>query len=218
MRVLTSVNLSDNRASEPPYRPQLTSTEFPSPIRVGFPSGAIRAPRRTVTILALLAASILLSPTTALAQTKPSVSPNPVTEGTSVTAALATEVEDDMPPPVVPSTCPGDFDGNRRVEIADFLAFVDVFGSSSADANYNAQMDLDSNGRVEIADFLALQMSLVQCAVLVVRTRRVYFHKHFSMMEKPENIPYMCLSLMMEIQKFHSCSIFMDTVGLQTNT
>ena len=58
----------------------------------------------------------------------------------------------------VPSTaaaCPGDFDGNRSVNTADFLAFVVVFGTSSADANYNAQMDFDSNGRVEIADFLA---------------------------------------------------------------
>ncbi len=53
------------------------------------------------------------------------------------------------------STCPGDFDGNEKVDIADFLSFVDVYGSSSSDANYNAQMDLDSNGSVDIADFLA---------------------------------------------------------------
>ena len=58
----------------------------------------------------------------------------------------------------VPSTaaaCPGDFDGNRRVNIADFLAFVVVFGTSSMDANYNAQMDFDSSGNVDITDFLA---------------------------------------------------------------
>ena len=58
----------------------------------------------------------------------------------------------------VPSTaaaCPGDFDGNKRVNIADFLAFVEVFGTSSAEANYNVQMDFDSDGRVDIADFLA---------------------------------------------------------------
>ncbi len=53
------------------------------------------------------------------------------------------------------AACPGDFDGNRSVNIADFLAFVEVFGTSSADANYNAQMDFDSNGSVDIADFLA---------------------------------------------------------------
>ena len=53
------------------------------------------------------------------------------------------------------AACPGDFDGNRRVDIDDFLVFVEVYGASSADENYNAQMDFDSNGRVEIADFLA---------------------------------------------------------------
>ena len=53
------------------------------------------------------------------------------------------------------SACPGDFDGNGRVDIADFLSFENVYGSSSSDANYNAQMDLDSSGSVDIADFLA---------------------------------------------------------------
>ena len=53
------------------------------------------------------------------------------------------------------STCLGDFDGNKKVDIADFLSFVDVYGSSSSDATYNAQMDLDSNGSVDIADFLS---------------------------------------------------------------
>ena len=57
--------------------------------------------------------------------------------------------------PLTAAACPGDFDGNRRVNIADFLAFVVVFGTSSTDANYNAQMDFDSSGRVDIADFLA---------------------------------------------------------------
>ena len=53
------------------------------------------------------------------------------------------------------SACPGDFDGSGSVNIADFLAFVDVFGTSSGDANYDAQMDFDSSGSVNIADFLA---------------------------------------------------------------
>ena len=53
------------------------------------------------------------------------------------------------------STCPGDFDGNGRVDIADFLSFVDVYGSSSSDVTYNVQMDFDSSGRVDIADFLS---------------------------------------------------------------
>ena len=53
------------------------------------------------------------------------------------------------------STCPGDFDGNGMVNIADFLLFADVFGASSDDTNYNALMDMDGNGEVGIADFLS---------------------------------------------------------------
>ena len=47
-----------------------------------------------------------------------------------------------------------DFDGNGKVEIADFLAFVNVFGSSSGDGTYQAKYDLDSNGTIDIPDFL----------------------------------------------------------------
>ena len=52
------------------------------------------------------------------------------------------------------STCPGDFDGNGMVNIADFLLFTGVFGTSADDANYNALMDMDGNGEIGIADFL----------------------------------------------------------------
>ncbi len=52
------------------------------------------------------------------------------------------------------TTCPGDFDGNGMVNIADFLLFTGVFGTSSGDANYNALMDMDGNGEIGIADFL----------------------------------------------------------------
>ena len=51
--------------------------------------------------------------------------------------------------------CPGDFDDNGMVNIADFLLFVDVFGTSSGNANYNALMDLDSDGKIGIPDFLS---------------------------------------------------------------
>ena len=51
--------------------------------------------------------------------------------------------------------CPGDFDDNGMVNIADFLLFVGVFGTSSDDANYNALMDMDGNGEIGIADFLS---------------------------------------------------------------
>ena len=50
--------------------------------------------------------------------------------------------------------CPGDFDDNGMVNIADFLLFTDVFGTSSSDDNYNALMDMDGNGEIGIADFL----------------------------------------------------------------
>ena len=80
--------------------------------------------------------------------------------------------------------CPGDFDGNRRVDIDDFLAFVAVYGTSSTDENYNAQMDLDSNGRVEIADFLAFVAVFgTACGgMAVIQLQRVYLHKRFPMM------------------------------------
>ena len=57
---------------------------------------------------------------------------------------------------VVPlSSCPGDFDGNGRVNIADFLAFTGAFGARSGDAKYNAGMDMDGSGAIDISDFLA---------------------------------------------------------------
>ena len=49
-----------------------------------------------------------------------------------------------------------DFDGNGEVGLSDFLLFVDVFGTSSGDANYNAKFDLDGNGEVGLPDFLVL--------------------------------------------------------------
>ncbi len=53
------------------------------------------------------------------------------------------------------SNCPGDFDGNREVNLADFLAFVEVFGKSSSDAGFDVRMDFDGNREVNLADFLA---------------------------------------------------------------
>ena len=47
-----------------------------------------------------------------------------------------------------------DFDGNGKVEIADFLAFVNVFGSSRGDGTYQALYDLNSDGTIDIPDFL----------------------------------------------------------------
>ncbi|MBI2501807.1 MAG: hypothetical protein HYW07_01070, partial [Candidatus Latescibacteria bacterium] len=42
---------------------------------------------------------------------------------------------------------PADFDGNGRVDFADFFLFADVFGS------VNPLYDLDNSGRVDFADF-----------------------------------------------------------------
>ena len=58
---------------------------------------------------------------------------------------------------VVPlSSCPGDFDGNGRVDFADFLAFTGAFGARSGDAKYNAVMDMDGSGTIDSLDLLAL--------------------------------------------------------------
>ena len=50
--------------------------------------------------------------------------------------------------------CPGDFNGDGMVNLADFLAFAGGFGTRSGDANYNTQMDLDASGAVDLSDFL----------------------------------------------------------------
>ena len=52
------------------------------------------------------------------------------------------------------SVCPGDFDDSGEVNTSDFLLFIDVFGTLSGDANYNARMDIDGNGVIGIPDFL----------------------------------------------------------------
>jgi len=52
------------------------------------------------------------------------------------------------------SICPGDFDDNGIVNMADFMLFGSVFGTRSSDARYNALMDLDSSGGIDVADFL----------------------------------------------------------------
>ena len=53
-----------------------------------------------------------------------------------------------------PSMLTGDFDGDRQVGIADFLLFVDAFGTHSGQENFDSKFDLDSDGTVGIPDFL----------------------------------------------------------------
>lgn len=47
-----------------------------------------------------------------------------------------------------------DFDGNGKVEFADFLQFVALFGKTSADPEFDSRMDFDGNGAIEFSDFL----------------------------------------------------------------
>ena len=47
-----------------------------------------------------------------------------------------------------------DFDSSGVVDLADFLQFVNAFGSSDGDAKFEAKFDLDGSGTVDLADFL----------------------------------------------------------------
>ena len=47
-----------------------------------------------------------------------------------------------------------DFDGSGQVDMADFLLFVEVFGTQSGQENFDPKYDLDSNGTIDISDFL----------------------------------------------------------------
>ena len=47
-----------------------------------------------------------------------------------------------------------DFDGSGQVDVADFLLFVDVFGTQSGQENFDPKYDLDNNGTIDVSDFL----------------------------------------------------------------
>ena len=47
-----------------------------------------------------------------------------------------------------------DFNGNRVVDIPDFLLFVNVFGLKEGQKRYEAKYDLDENDEIAIPDFL----------------------------------------------------------------
>ena len=51
--------------------------------------------------------------------------------------------------------CPGDFNGDEKVNLADFLAFAGAFGTRSGDGKYNARMDMNGSGGIDLSDFLA---------------------------------------------------------------
>ena len=72
-----------------------------------------------------------------------SAGPNAKTGGSASTAVISS------------TRFPGDFDWDFDVDFADFLAFVSVFGKTSADADYNPRMDMDGSGAINFADFVA---------------------------------------------------------------
>lgn len=49
---------------------------------------------------------------------------------------------------------PADFNGDGTVGFADFVAFAEAFGTSSADADFDPRFDLDGNGSVGFSDFV----------------------------------------------------------------
>lgn len=51
--------------------------------------------------------------------------------------------------------CPGDFDDNGMVNLADFLALAGAFGAVSGDGNFDARVDMDGSGGIDLTDFLA---------------------------------------------------------------
>ena len=53
------------------------------------------------------------------------------------------------------NTPSSDFDGDGEVGFSDFIAFAQIFGTSSGDARYDARFDLDSSGDVGFPDFIA---------------------------------------------------------------
>lgn len=48
-----------------------------------------------------------------------------------------------------------DFNGDRRVDFQDFLAFARYFGSTSDTGSFDERYDLDGDGNVNFADFIA---------------------------------------------------------------
>ena len=60
-----------------------------------------------------------------------------------------------------------DFDGDGKVDFADFLLFIAVFGQSAA--GQNAIFDLDTSGKVDFGDFLIFASAFGQPASDPVR-------------------------------------------------
>ena len=64
-----------------------------------------------------------------------------------------------------------DFDGNGTLDLRDYLAFIDVFGSRQGDGTYEAKYDLNNNGEIDIPDFLIL----VEHLALYAESPKIYW-------------------------------------------
>lgn len=52
--------------------------------------------------------------------------------------------------------CPGDTNGDGRVDLADLAALLAAFGTAEGDEDYNGDADFDFNGRIDLADLATL--------------------------------------------------------------
>ena len=52
------------------------------------------------------------------------------------------------------SAYPGDLTGDRQVNLADFIQFARAYGTSTENANFNANADFDGNGSIALSDFI----------------------------------------------------------------
>ena len=59
-----------------------------------------------------------------------------------------------MSPYITPTTMTPDFNGDGKVDFADFLLFTAQFGLRRGDAGFDARFDLDGDGTIGFVDFL----------------------------------------------------------------
>lgn len=52
-----------------------------------------------------------------------------------------------------------DFDGNGRVDFADFLLFLNSFNTQADDSNYDPRLDINGDGIINFSDFLSFASS-----------------------------------------------------------
>ncbi len=57
-------------------------------------------------------------------------------------------------PSLPPAVLTPDFNGDGRVDVADFLLFTAQYGLGQGDPGYDAQYDLDGDDKIGFGDFL----------------------------------------------------------------